>query len=111
MRKKDDVEILTLIEQEAVQHFDEERETLRAIAKENIAKIRRENKRTHDRNCKPATKYDVGNLVAIKQTQFGPGSKLRDNFLGPYKVTRTKGNNRYEMIRQTDGEGPRITTS
>lgn len=111
MRQKNDAEILSLLEKEAISQFDEEREIMRAMAKQNIGKIQRENRKTYNRGCKPATKYNVGDLIAIKRTQFGPGSKLRNKFLGPYKVTRVKGNDRYEMIRQTDGEGPRITTS
>lgn len=39
MRQKEDVELLSLIEQETVSSFDNEREELRAIVKENIAKI------------------------------------------------------------------------
>jgi len=111
MRQKKDVELLSLIEQEAVSLFDEEREKLRAIAKEHIVKVQQQNKKAHDRNCKPATQYQLGDLVAIKRTQFGPGSKIKSKYLGPYKVSHVKGCDRYEMIREGEGEGPKITTS
>lgn len=39
MRQKENVEILDLIEKEAVSQFDEEREALRVLAKQNIGKI------------------------------------------------------------------------
>lgn len=52
--------------------------------KKNIEKIQRENKKAHDRRCKSVRRYQVGDLVAIKRTQFGPGSKIKTNYLGPY---------------------------
>lgn len=32
-------------------------------------------------------------------------------FLGPYRVTRVKGNDRYEVAKAIRGEGPEITMS
>jgi len=41
---------------------------------------------------KEPTKYKLGDLVAIKRTQQGPGLKLRSKFIGPYKITSIKPN-------------------
>jgi len=111
MRRKEDIEVLALVEQESVSFFDEEREKLRIVARENITKIQQENRRSYNRNRKPARQYGVDDLVAIKRTQFGPGSKLRGHYIGPYEISQVKGHDRYEMIREGEGEGLRITTS
>ncbi|KOC59904.1 hypothetical protein WH47_10546, partial [Habropoda laboriosa] len=98
-----DLEVLTLIEEEAVQLFNDERINLRQLAKEN--------KRTHNRNCKKLRIYRVGDLVVINRTQFDSGLKIKKKYLGPYKVTCVKGNNRYEVIRIDEGEGSKVTSS
>lgn len=46
----------------------------------------------------------------LKRTQFDAGLKIQKKFLGPYKISRCKRNNRYEVIRVGGGEGPKITT-
>jgi len=103
--------VLALVKQEDVSFFDDERKKLRVIARKNIMKIQQENRKSYNRNRKPARQYGVGDLVAIKRTQFGPGSKLRGHYVGPYRISQVKGHDRYEMIRESEGEGPRITTS
>lgn len=52
----------------------------------------------------------MGNLVAIRRTQLGPGLKLQKKFLGPYRVTKTNPNDRYK-VEKIDGEGPQKTTT
>lgn len=39
------------------------------------------------------------------------GLKIQKKFLGLYKISRCKRNNRYEVIRVGGGEGPKITTT
>lgn len=111
MRRKEDHRILQLIEQESAELFDKDREELRNLAKANLCKIQEENRRTFNRNRKKATQYKIGDLVAIKRTQFGPGLKIKRKFLGPYKISQINGNNRYEVIQIGDGEGPKMTTT
>lgn len=111
MWKKEDPELLSLLELESVAEFEEKRQKLREPARENISQIQRENKRAYNRKSKPATRYHEGDLVAIKRTQYRPGLKLKDKYLGPYKVSRRKGNDRYELIKEADVEDPRITLS
>ncbi|KZC05515.1 hypothetical protein WN55_07090 [Dufourea novaeangliae] len=111
MRHKGDLEIRKLIEQESVELFQEEREKLRRLAKQNILKVQEENLRTYNKTCKEARIYQEGDLVVIKRTQFGPGLKIKKKYLGPYKVSRVKRNNRYEVIRVGDDEGPRLTST
>jgi len=111
MRRKEDPELLSLIEVESIATFAEGRQELRKLAQENISRVQCENRRTHDRKCKSATQYKEGDLVVIKRTQFGTGQKIKDKYLGPYKVSKRKGNNRYEVIKEADVEGPWITSS
>lgn len=111
MRRKEEPRIMELIEQESAELFEETREDLRNLAKTNLNKIQEENRRTYNRKCKKARQYKKGDFVAIKRTQFGPGLKIKKKFLGPYEVSQVNGNNRYEVIRVGDVEGPKMTTS
>jgi len=56
-------------------------------------------------------KYKVGDLVAIKRTQFGSGLKLFPKFLGPYQITIIKRNDRYGVTKAGEHEGPNVTSS
>nr|XP_012139076.1 PREDICTED: uncharacterized protein LOC105662310 [Megachile rotundata] len=111
MKQRDDIVLLELIRKEAIAQFVDERVELRKTAKENLLKVQEENRRNYNRRCKKATVYQEGDLVAIKRTQFGTGLKIQKKYLGPYKVSSFKGNNRYEVIRVGKGEGPSITTT
>ncbi|KZC14419.1 hypothetical protein WN55_07094, partial [Dufourea novaeangliae] len=73
-------------------------------------KIQAENRRTYNKRRKEATKYTVNDVVAIKRTQQGPGLKLANKFLGPYKIIKELRNDRYVVERIGDHEGP-LTTS
>ena len=111
MRHAEETKILDLIQQEAIEIFNSERNDLRNVAKENLLKIQEENRRSYDKKRKLATKYVEGDLVVIKKTRFDPGSKLKPKFLGPYRVSKVKRNDRYEVIREGGDEGPRITST
>jgi len=94
---------------------------LRITARENIQKIQEENRRTASKITKPAQLYKEGfvqgssctrkDIVAIKRTQFGTGLKISSKFYGPYKVTKVKRNNRYDVIKVGQGEGPERTST
>ncbi|GFX88129.1 uncharacterized protein TNCV_159441 [Trichonephila clavipes] len=72
--------------------FQQQRDTLRQDAKKQIYKVQDENRRTYNFRCRQAHKYQLHDLVAIKRTQFGPGLKLQQKYLGSYKVTKVKHN-------------------
>ncbi|KAK2578975.1 hypothetical protein KPH14_002455 [Odynerus spinipes] len=109
MRHANDPKFLELINDEVQAVFTDAREEARRKAKEEIAKVQAENVRDYNRRRKKATKYQMGDLVAIKRTQLGGGLKMRIKFLGPYRVSRIMGKDRYE-VENMGGEGP-LTTS
>lgn len=111
MRTADDPDVRTLFEDVFVRELNEERESLRDEARENILRIQHENKRNFDRKRVPEVTYEVGELVAIKRTQFGTGKKLRPKFLGPYRVTKRLNHGRYEVEKIGDSEGSRKCTT
>lgn len=111
MRTKEDLHLKELIEGEIVKQFNDDRDNMRQRAKESILRIQSENKRSYDKKRKPARRYNIGDLVAIKRTQFGGGLKLRPKYFGPYEVTRVKQNNSYDVIKVGTCEGPNRTTS
>lgn len=111
MKTKEDVQLKQLIEQEVIESFMEDRESLRENAKQQIRSLKEENKRTYNAKRKPATQYQVGDLVAIKRTQFAPGLKLYGKNFGPYKITKTKGNDRYDVQKLGIHDGPYCTSS
>ncbi|KYN18246.1 hypothetical protein ALC57_09448 [Trachymyrmex cornetzi] len=110
MRDETDLKLREVIEQEFKSRFEEERNEIRARAKEQILKVQSENCKTYNLRRKKATEYQVGNLVAIKRTQLGPGRKLRAKYLGPYQVEKIKPNDTYDVIKSGSHEGP-VTTS
>lgn len=112
MRTKDDVEICELLQQEDRDAYAQTREKLRESAKAQILKVQEENRRTYNRGRKESQRYQVGDQVAIKRTQYGPCLKLKAKFLGPYKVVAVKGNDRYDVEKvQSSSEGPGKTSS
>lgn len=110
MKTKEDIEIYNLLQQEQRINFMQEREDLKIKAKEQIRKVQEENCKTYNKRRKDSRKYIVGDIVAIKRTQFGTGLKLKPKYLGPYTVIKVKGYDRYE-VRKLDPmtEGSRIT--
>ncbi|XP_043661741.1 unconventional myosin-XVIIIa-like [Drosophila teissieri] len=68
-------------------------------------------KRNFDLKRKPEVAYKVGDLVAIRQTQFVAGKKLAGEYMGPYEVSTVKRNGRYEVRKAADFEGPCKTST
>jgi hypothetical protein len=97
IRRTEDLKLKEMIEEEFVNQFIEDRQSLREEAKRKIEEIQIENCRTYNKKRKSSLKYQVGDLVAIKRTQFAPCSKLLPKFLGPYRVTNRTGIDRYEV--------------
>lgn len=113
MRYKRGHEIIVLMEQETIQALQEGRGELRLAAKETLLKIRGENKKTCNRKCTPARKYTESNLVFVKQRQFGSKLKLKQKYFGPYKISKVKRNDRYEVVcaSVSDCEEPSMTST
>ena len=101
-----------MVEAEFQAHFETQRDELRKHAKQQIFKIQDENRKTYNlRRREPKRSYRPGDLVAIKRTQFGPGLKLKPKYLGPYRITRSKGGNTYDVTKEGSHEGPNCTTT
>lgn len=81
------------------------------MIEEEINKITEENRKTFNNKRKEAQLYDTGDLVAIAKTQFETGGKLKKKFLGPYKITEVKGNDRYNVEKIGTQEGPNKTST
>ncbi|KAL0273093.1 UNVERIFIED_CONTAM: hypothetical protein PYX00_005850 [Menopon gallinae] len=91
--------------------FEHSRDLLRKKAKEQIGKIKEENRRRYNLRRREPTKYEVGELVAVKRTQTGPELKLKTKFLGPYRIVRVKGHDTYDVEKVGFHEGPNKTTT
>lgn len=111
MRNPADLRIAEIIAEEAVDEFDAKRDEIREAAKEQISKVQEENKRSFDRRRRPARRYAIGDIVAIKRTQMAPGLKLRSKFVGPYRIIKVKLNDTYDVIREGVHVGPNRTTT
>ncbi|GFV46718.1 hypothetical protein TNCV_1881771 [Trichonephila clavipes] len=90
MKSCQDIEIVELLNDEITAQFQEQRDALRQDAKKQIYKVQDENRRTYNLRRRQAHKYQLHDLVAIKRTQFGPGLKLKQKYLGPYKSYKSQ---------------------
>ncbi|CAH2095135.1 unnamed protein product [Euphydryas editha] len=84
---------------------------LRQKAKESIQKIQEENIKSYNKRRKMAKEYSIGDLVAIKRTQFSQGNKLYPKYLGPYEIIKCQQNDRYIVKKVGNDEGPINTTT
>ncbi|GFW62313.1 transposon Ty3-I Gag-Pol polyprotein [Trichonephila clavipes] len=111
MKSCQDIEIFELLNDEITAQFQEQRDALRQDAKKQIYKVQDENRRTYNLRRRQAHKYQLHDLVAIKRTQFGPGLKLKQKYLGPYKVTKVKHNDTYDVEKCDFVDGPSKTST
>ncbi|GFV45165.1 transposon Ty3-I Gag-Pol polyprotein [Trichonephila clavipes] len=88
----EDIEIVQLLNDAITAQFQQQCDALRQDAKKPIYKVQDENRRTYNLRRRQTHKYQQHDLVAIKRTQFGPGLKLKQKYLGPYKATKVKHN-------------------
>ncbi|KAK9663121.1 hypothetical protein QE152_g41421, partial [Popillia japonica] len=70
-----------------------------------------ENKKAYNLRRRKPTTHKVGDLVAIKRTQFGSGLKIQRKYLGPYEVLKVKANDRYDVTKVGAHEGPLRTST
>lgn len=111
MKRKDNIKILDILQEELINSFKTQRDDLRHKAKENILKIQEENRQNYNRRRKTPHNYKIGDLVAIARTQFGTGLKLRPRFYGPYVVKNVKEHDRYEVEKIGVHDGPNLTST
>lgn len=111
MRNKEDILIKELLEDATIKKFNESREELREESKRQILKVQEENRRAYNLRRRNPKSYKVGDLVAIKRTQFGSGIKIHKKYLGPYEIVKVSANERYDVMKVGCHEGPIRTTS
>lgn len=112
MCTKVDDRLLDMMQQELVEKFNEERQQLRIEAKHNIEEAQKNYKMHYDKKRRTEQIYKLGDLVAIKRTQFVAGRKLASEYLGPYAVIKVKRNGRYDVKKASiNTEGPNITAT
>lgn len=111
MRTEDDFGLKTAIEEAFITDFEEERERMGQEAVQQIRKVQEENQREYNRKHKAAYQYKINDWVAIKRTQFGVGLKIAPKLFGPYRVTKVKRNDRYDVEKVGQHEGPNKTNS
>lgn len=78
--------------------FQENRDDTRERAKTEILKLQEENRTNFNKHRVEAKQYNVDDFVAIKRTQFTPGSKFLHRFLGPYRIKRVLRNNQDSRV-------------
>lgn len=111
MHMKTDMTIKSLLEEELIKGFENDRAELRNEAKKQIKKIQEENKKCYNLRRRTPTRYQINDIVAIKRTQFGGGQKLKPKYLGPYRVTKVKPRDTYDVQKESAGDGPLKTST
>lgn len=111
MKTPEDIRLNDVISEAYEDEFSEDQNLIRKEARRSILDIQRENTKTYNKKRKVAAVYKMGDVVAIKRTQFGTGMKLRAKFLGPYTVIKANPNERYDLEKIGGQEGPQKTTS
>ena len=106
-----DHQLKEIIETEIQSYFQENCDSSRKRAKEQIAKIQDENLQMYNLRRRAAIQYKENDLVAIKRTLFGSGRKLKGKFCGPYVIYNAKGNDTYDVKSIGFHDGPRSKNS
>ncbi|GBM02982.1 Pro-Pol polyprotein [Araneus ventricosus] len=100
-----------MVEADYQANFEAQREEPRMHAKQQISNIQEVNRKTYNLRRREPKPYRVGDLVAIKRTQFGPNMKLKPKYFGPYSITRANGGNTFDVIKEKNHEGPNFATT
>ncbi|XP_059050983.1 uncharacterized protein LOC131851276 [Achroia grisella] len=112
MKQKEDLNIFSLLLEESRDEFVTNREETREQAKIQILKVQDENRRNYNKKRKESLKHNIGDYVVIKRTQFGTNMKLKQRYLGPYKVVKVNGRDRYDVLKvDIASEGPMRTST
>ena len=111
MKQETDLPLTETLTNELLRSYSEERLQRRLRAKKQIARVQDENRRHYNLRRREAIKYRVGDLVFIKRTQFGSGLKLKPKYLGPYRITKVKQNDTYDVVKEAEDADGAIRTS
>ncbi|XP_035917739.1 uncharacterized protein LOC118515145 [Anopheles stephensi] len=111
MKNSSDDQLREIINKEWYEYHDNVRQELRKDARIAIEPAQRRYKDQFDKKRKPASGYKLGELVAIKRTQFVAGKKLASEYLGPYEIMHVNRNGRYRVRKVGLGEGPLETST
>lgn len=74
--------------------------TIREEVKDRLQEQQIKQKEYYDKGRKPARKYKVGELVKITKVAYnneGKSTKLLPSYIGPYRVVKVLGNDRYKL--------------
>lgn len=105
-RNNADVKLVDFFNEIAKNELDfyKDRETCRELAIEATNMIKKYNKTYYDKRHKKPTKYNVGDLVMIKDSTVKPGEdkKLKSQYKGTYRIAKILDKNRY-VVRDIPG--------
>ena len=96
---------------EFYERFQDNRRQVREEARQQIHKIQEENCRSFNENRIPAIEDRIGDVVAVVRKQWGPSLKLSIRSFGPYRITKVKENDWYDVEKIGDGDGSIYTNA
>ncbi|KAH8415432.1 hypothetical protein KR222_011146, partial [Zaprionus bogoriensis] len=111
MRNESTAELLNILQEELLTNMQDDRLNMRAEVRRQIEKAQESYKKNYDKKRKMAKGFKVGDLVAIKTTQFITGHKLARKYIGPYEISKVKRNGRYDVTKSAIFEGPHQTST
>lgn len=111
MRHAEFVSLKEAIEEEYISWFESQREEDHQKVRKQIAKAQEEQQKSFNKRRRETEVYRIGNLVALRRTQFLPMKKLAKKYLGPYRVISRRRPNRFEVHKIGDSEGPNKTST
>ncbi|BFF88777.1 uncharacterized protein DMAD_07698 [Drosophila madeirensis] len=112
MNAKAEDRLIELLNQELVERFTDDRLLIRNEVRQNIQQAQKNYKDNFDKKRRVEHGYRVGDLVAVKRTQFVAVRKLASSYLGPYEIVKVKRNGRYDVKKAAlDVEGTNVTTT
>ena len=83
MKTKESIGFITLLAEELQNNFQETRNEWRTWARDGIQNIQEENRKYYNLRRRPARMYQVGDIVALPETQFVTRKKVMQKFYGP----------------------------
>lgn len=111
MKQLTDISIGEVMEEEEAEMYYKDRSDTRAQAKLAIQEAQEEQRIQYNKFTKKAPEYKVNDLVAIKKTQLQTTAKTKAKYMGPYRIVKITGKNRYEVEKIGNVEGPFKTSS
>ncbi|XP_043063534.1 uncharacterized protein LOC122319804 [Drosophila ficusphila] len=111
MRNNSSPELLRFLQDEMLVNLQDKRNQIWQEARLQIKKAQDNYKKNYDKKRKNHHGFQLGDLVAIKMTQFIAGRKLAKKYIGPYEVIQVKRNSRYDVKKAADFEGPLQTST